>query len=139
MKGDTIMETTNKTTNATFDKICDVWATIVLVCHFVPLVCSLVWILYYTVHPSNFVVNYIMTPLLIIGWGAALIARLGKFLVMPFSFVAKGWSIGWFICPFFPLCLLTAVFGAIFGFAGAMMIAVYAPAAVTIFCLFTDD
>ena len=58
-----------------FEKNSEIWAIVRCVCHFVPLITSIVWILYYAFDPSNFIVDYILAPIMIIGWIAALVAR----------------------------------------------------------------
>ena len=120
-----------------FERIADVWLKIRIPCHFIPLVTSLAWIIFYTLEPSNLVVNYILFPLMIIGWGAALIARLFDFIALVFGLIGTGLSFGFsiFIIPF---NFLFALIGGTIALAIAFGLVVYAPGAVTIFCLVRD-
>ena len=122
----------------TFEKIAEAWAMVRAVCHFVPVICSLVWILYYTLNPSNFVADYILFPLVMAGWIAALIACPLQFLKVAFKLMIGGWTIGWTICPLIPMCFATALFGAALGLMGGLALVVFAPAAITIYNFFKD-
>ena len=127
------METTNKTF---LQKLAEVWAIVYTACHFIPLISSLAWIIYYTMNPSNFVVNYILFPLMVIGWVAATIARFPAFLSLMGKCVGMGTSIGFIFI--FPFNLAFMLVGMAFGLALAGGIAIYAPAVVTIFCFVKD-
>lgn len=129
------METTNKSTSTNLKNILSLIRTI---CHFLPLLTSLVWIIHSTLNPSNFIADYLLLPIALIGWGSALIARPLKFFTTALKLVIGGWTIGWAICPFFPMCILTALIGALVGFFAILVILVYAPAVITILCFVKD-
>lgn len=120
-----------------FERIAEIWFKIRIPCHFIPLLTSIGWIIYYTLEPSNFVVNYILFPLMVIGWGAALIARFFDFISLVFGLIGTGLSFGFsiFIIPF---NFLFALIGGTIGLSIAFVLVVYAPGAVTLFCLIRD-
>ena len=133
----TINNPTRKT-QTTFEKLGEIWGMTRAICHFVPVICSLVWILYYTLNPSNFVADYILFPLVMIGWIAALIACPLQFIKVAFKLVVGGWTVGWTICPLIPMCFGTALAGAAIGLFAAIVLVVFAPAAITIYNFFKD-
>lgn len=132
------MNPTAMETRSAFEKVAEAWAMIRDVCHFVPVICSLVWIIYYAFDPSNFVADYILFPLVMAGWVAALIACPLQFIKVAFKLVVGGWTIGWTICPLIPMCFGTALAGAAVGLCAALMLVVFAPAAITIYNFFKD-
>ena len=125
-------------TRTAFEKIAEAWGMIRAICHFVPLICSLVWILYYTLDPSNFVADYILFPLMAIGWISALIACPLQFIKVALKLVAGGWTVGWAICPLIPMCFGTALAGAAIGLFAGILLVTFAPAAITIYMFFKD-
>ena len=118
--------------------ISDTWINIRLICHFLPLLSTIGWIVDYTLNPSNFIVNYILFPLMVIGWIAAFIARPRELFAVIRKFISTGWATGWSICPLFPICYATALFIAGVGLIPAFMLVLGAPAAVTLFCFIKD-
>jgi hypothetical protein len=124
------------TKTSTLEKIAELRARVHAVCHFLPLAVSVAWLLFYLTNPANLVVNVFFAPVMIVGWVAALLATPLKFIVMTFKLIAGGWTVGFCVFPFFPMCFLTGFIGAVLGFGASVMIALYAPAAVTIFAFF---
>ena len=121
-----------------FDTFCTIFAKIRLACHFLPILTSVAWLIHTVFDPSNFVSDYILVPLLFIGWISALLARPLKFIKVAFCLVTGGLSIGWTICPLFPMCIATAGIGLALGATAALFIVAYAPAAITIYCFIKD-
>jgi hypothetical protein len=135
MKGKSKMK--NKITSA-LNTILDVFAKFRTVCHFLPLLSSVAWVIHTAFDPSRFVSDYILVPLLVIGWAAALIARPVKFITLAIGLATGGLTLGWTICPLFPLCIATAGIGLALGVSAALFLVAYAPAAITIYCFVKD-
>ena len=136
MKTATINASVN--TRSTFEKVGETWAMIRVVCHFIPVICSLVWLVYYAFEPANFVADYILFPLLVVGWVSAIIACPLRFLKATFGLALAGLKLGWVICPLFPMCIVTALFGGALGLMGGILLGAFAPAIVTIYAFFKD-
>ena len=123
---------------STFERILETWAMIRMICHFVPVLTSLGWLIYSCTNPSDGVFAFLLAPMIVVGLLAAIIATPWQFIKAAFKLMLTGWKLGWTLCPFFPTCIGTALLGAALGAAGGVMLMVYIPAAITIYNFFKD-
>lgn len=114
------------------------WKKLRIVCHFLPLTSTIAWLLYWALEPSRMLFYSLIAPLLLLGWCAALIARPVQFFKIVIGFTVAAGSFGWGICPFFPLCIVTAVMGLYLGLNLSVGAVVVAPAAITLYCFIKD-
>lgn len=103
---------------------------ILTVLHFLPLGVTLALII--NSYISNNFIDTILVVLMLLGWLSTLIVGNIKLIKGFFSFIGKGWTLGWNIFPFLPVCFLTAALGAM----GAIIIAIFCfmfvPAVITL-------
>ena len=122
---------------STFEKVAETWAMIRAICHFVPIVSSLGWLVAWAI-PNDTLFTYVLMPLIAIGLLAAILAAPLQFLKTAFSLTIGGWTLGWTLCPFFPMCFTTAFIGAGLGLTAGLALAIFAPAAITIYNFLKD-
>ena len=133
------MNTTHTNMTAAVNNKPDFWTAfsgIRGICAFVPIVTSLIWIIYTVLEAVgfaalDFTATYILFPIACIGWLAAVIACPMKILTMVFACIFKPFVAG-FKVAFFPFSLILALILGGLGFVAAFAVLVYVPAAVTI-------
>ena len=129
--------------NATAEKeterksLSEIWEDIRFVCHFLPIITSIAMIIAYCFNPSNFIADYILMPIAVTGWIAAIIAR-------PFAIIKSVFGISWkvfkffFFMPIFLVSTTAAIAAGIVTFGLLAMVAMFAPAVFTISALIKD-
>ena len=121
--------------NTTFSNI---FKTIRTVCHFLPLLISLAWLIYWIFNPANWVADYILAPMMMIGWISLIIARPLKTVITGFKFIKAGLKIGYDITMIIPACYTTALIGFFIALTAFMLILMYFPAGITLYFLFSE-
>lgn len=109
----------------------EIWAIITMVCAFLPLISTLAWLLYAIPGMPIFVTDYILVPMMFIGWGATVLSCPLKLLKLIGKMVLKPFLAGLCI-PILPINLFLA---CLFGGAGAcalLALLAFAPAIVTL-------
>lgn len=119
------------------EKVFSMWEKIQLCCYFIPIVTSLAFLIGSVFDLPRGVEDYILVPICIIGWIAALLTGPIRLIKVVFKCILVGWNIG-FAVPFFPICFLTGAFCALLGMAVGLYGVMFAPAIFTIYYFFTD-
>lgn len=122
------------TTRAT-KEFSSVWVIIRTVWAFLPLATTLAWLLYAIPNMPIFVIDYILFPMMIVGWVAGVTYRPGKVLKLAGKMVGKLFLLG-LKFPFFPADLLVAVIMGCIGASAFVALLAFAPAAVSTVCYF---
>ena len=114
------------------------WENISTVCAFLPLITTLAWLLYAIPGMPIFVTDFILVPMMCIGWIATLISCPVKVLKLIGKLVGKPFLTGLCI-PILPINLFLA---CLFGGAGACALAallIFAPGIVTLTHFFKGE
>jgi len=117
--------------------IADIIDKVRFICHFLPIISTLIIILNLTVTMPNFLVDYFFVPLTFVGWIAAIIARpveiIKAVLAVPlkvFAFIM--------LFPFIFISFPTALGTSIAVFGCMILLFIFAPAAYTIYFLLKE-
>ena len=116
----------------------NIFKTIRTVCHFLPLLISLAWLIYWIFNPANWVADYILAPMMAIGWISLIIARPLKTVITGFKFIKAGLKFGYDITMIIPACYTTALIGFFIALTAFMLILMYFPAGITLYFLFSE-
>ena len=126
----------NKTSTG-LENFLTIWRKVRMVCHFVPLLTTLGWILY-LIDEQTFGNSYFVVGMMAAGVIAMLIARPWR-AIKTFLKLTVGGVIGGFaIFPIPPVCIITAAVGLCIGGALAFGLFFVAPGAFTIYCMFNE-
>lgn len=111
-------------------KTLDVWDKVRPCCYFIPIITTVAVVLSFAYDLPIYVDNYIIFPMVFVGWIAALLTgpfRLLKLILKFISFVGQAAIVGIFGCIGFILCLNAIEY-----------IFLFAPAIITIIYFFRD-
>lgn len=125
-------------TENVLDKILDIWERVRLCCYFVPIITTVALIIDFIFELSDFAENYIIWPMVIIGWAAAVLTGPFRLIKLIWKWISFGWKAFWII-PVYPICLILGCMGAVLCFAGIGYILLFAPAVVTIYYFVTEE
>ena len=115
-----------------------IWENISTVCAFLPLITTFAWLLYAIPGMPIFVIDFILVPMMFIGWGATLLSCPLKVLKLIGKMVGKPFLVGLCI-PILPVNLLLA---CLFGGAGAcalLALLAFAPGIVSLVTFFKAE
>lgn len=127
------------TQNKKIDKILDIWDTVQLCCYFIPIVTTIVWVLSSNFNLPIFLEDYILFPIMFVGWIAVFLT--GPIRLLKLLLEVSFWSgkIGFALIPIFPICLISGLTCLIVCFCLLLYVFIYAPAAITLYCFFRDE
>lgn len=128
---------TTATAKANGKDLASILHTLHVACHFIPLISTPAIALVLWCNLPDLLCNLVLVPLAVIGWIAALFTGPVKFFKTVLTFITGGWSVGFTLCPFFPLCFATGLLGAAVGFTISAFAVLFAPAVFTIYSYLT--
>ena len=119
------------------DRAAEFLSTTYIVLHFVPIIASICWIIYFACGQGDALAQ-VLSPILLVGYAGVVLTRPFKTIVWALKIVGRA-TFGTLCNVMFPVNLVAAVFAFLFSLLFVMGVVFFVPAALTLYFLFVDE
>ncbi len=119
------------------DRVIEFFGNAYIVLHFVPIIASIVWIIYFACGQGEALAQW-LSPILLIGYAGVVLTRPFKTIVWALKIVGRA-TFGTLCNCLFPFNLVAAAFVFFCALLFVMGVVFFIPAALTLYFLFFDE